>query len=141
MNEVFFKSQSQEWETPRELFEIYNEKYHFTLDVCATKLNTKCELYYDKSIDGLSQKWEGICWMNPPYGREIGKWCQKAYEESQQEYNELVCGLLPSRTDTRWWHDYVMLAKEIIFLRGRLKFSQASSPAPFPSAIAIWRKK
>ena len=85
---------------------------------------------------GLLEDWVGRCWMNPPYGRGIGKWVQKAYEESLK--GTLVVCLLPSRTDTKWWHDYVMKAKEICFIKGRLKFGGAKNSAPFPSCVVIF---
>lgn len=70
------------WATPKDFFDKLNEKYHFDLDVCALPTNTKCKKYFTPKQDGLKQKWNGSCWMNPPYGREIGKWIKKAYEES-----------------------------------------------------------
>ena len=133
MNKVHFKSQTCEWATPQGLFDEINKEFNFTLDVCATKENTKCERYYTKEDDGLSQIWEGTVWMNPPYGREIGKWMKKAFESK----TKVVC-LVPSRTDTRWWHDYAMKAEEIRFIKGRLKFGDAVNSAPFPSAVVIF---
>lgn len=132
-------SLSCEWGTPQGLFDELNEEFNFTLDVCATKKNAKCELYFkiDKLGGGLFESWNKcVCWMNPPYGREIVKWVKKAYEESLKEV-AVVC-LLPSRTDTRWWHDYVMKAKEIRFIKGRLKFGGAKNSAPFPSCVVIF---
>jgi phage N-6-adenine-methyltransferase len=95
-----FSSASGEWETPREFFDAVDEVFHFTLDVCATHSNAKCERYFTKAEDGLFQIWRGVCWMNPPYGREISLWIKKAYE-SGLEGAVVVC-LLPARTDTRW---------------------------------------
>lgn len=133
---VHFSSQTGEWATPQWLFDELNNEFGFTLDVCALPDNAKCEKYYTPDVDGIKQSWENnTCWMNPPYGREISKWVQKAYKESRQ--STVVC-LLPARTDTRWWHDYCMKG-EIRFLRGRLKFGQAKNSAPFPSAIVIFR--
>ena len=134
---VHFSSKSDMWSTPQDLFERLNAVYSFTTDVCATVENRKCEHYYDEEMDGLKQTWRGVCWMNPPYGREIGKWIQKAYESSL-EGATVVC-LVPSRTDTRWWHDYAMKG-EIEFIKGRLKFGNAKNSAPFPSAIIIFKK-
>lgn len=125
------------WETPKWLFDELNEKYHFDIDVCATPENAKCATYYTPEQDGLKQEWKGVCWMNPPYGREIGKWVKKAYESAQAGAT-VVC-LLPARTDTAWWHDYVMRGGEITFLRGRLKFGNAQNSAPFPSAIVVFK--
>ena len=133
---VHFSSQTDEWATPQWLFDELNKEFGFTLDVCALPDNAKCEKYYTPDVDGIKQSWENnTCWMNPPYGREISKWVQKAYEESKQ--STVVC-LLPARTDTRWWHEYCMKG-EIRFLRGRLKFGQAKNSAPFPSAVVIFR--
>lgn len=75
-------SNTCEWATPQKFFDELNEKYHFEVDVCATPENAKCEKYYTKEDDGLSQEWRGMCYMNPPYGREIAKWVKKAYEST-----------------------------------------------------------
>jgi len=131
-----FTSQTDEWETPQWLFDKLNKEFNFSLDVCANQENAKCSKYFDKTADGLTQEWIGICWMNPPYGRQIGKWIKKAYESSLRGAT-VVC-LLPARTDTSWWHDYCMKG-EIRFLRGRLKFGDSKNSAPFPSAIVIFR--
>jgi len=125
------------WETPDELFVPLNNEFNFTLDVCATKENTKCNNYYTKEDDGLSQEWEGTCWMNPPFG-EQKKWVIKAYEESLKGVT-IVC-LLPARTNTNWWHDYCMKG-EIIFIKGRPKFKGAKYGLPQPLAIVIFKGK
>lgn len=117
-----FSSETCEWATPQDVFDRMNEEYGFTLDVCATKENTKCDRYFTKYDDGLTQEWVGeVCWMNPPYGRDMGKWVQKAYLESLNGAT-VVC-LVPARTDVKWWHDFAMLGK-IIFIKGRLKFQR-----------------
>lgn len=139
MNSVHFSSERQDWETPHKLFNLLNtELGPFTLDVAASSINAKCSKFFSEEADGLTQIWEGICWMNPPYGREIGKWVKKAYEESLKGC--LVVCLLPSRTDTKWFHDYAKKG-EIRFLRGRLRFVGAKSSAPFPSMVVIFRPK
>ena len=135
MNDALFSSKTCEWETPAYLFEEYNYKYHFDLDVCATNENAKCLRYFTKEQDGLRQEWRGVCWMNPPYGREIGKWVEKAYKSALKGAT-VVC-LLPARTDTSWWHDYCMKG-QIEFIRGRVKFGNSKHGAPFPSAIVIF---
>jgi phage N-6-adenine-methyltransferase len=135
INAGLFSSNSDQWETPQWLFDQQNEKYHFNIDVCALPENAKCPTCYTPEVDGLKQNWVGCCWMNPPYGRQIGQWVQKAYEESLKGAT-VVC-LLPSRTDTRWWHEWVMKG-EITFLRGRLKFGGSKNSAPFPSAIVVF---
>lgn len=135
-NEVMFSSRADDWETQQWLFDQLNAEFGFKLDVCATPDNAKCERYYTKAEDGLAQDWRGVCWMNPPYGREIGRWIEKAYKSSLGGVT-VVC-LLPSRTDTKWWHEYVMRG-EVRFLRGRLKFGGSKNSAPFPSAVVIFR--
>lgn len=136
MNQALFTSRTDEWETPKYFFDTMNKEFHFNLDVCVTKVNAKCEKYYTKKEDGLSQQWHGNCWMNPPYGREIGKWMKKALEASKE--GALVACLVPARTDTVWWHEYAMKG-EIRFIRGRLKFGGSQNSAPFPSAVVIFR--
>jgi len=138
VNAGLFSSASGEWETPQDLFDELDTEFVFTLDVCATHQNAKCQQYFTRNDNALLQDWQGICWMNPPYGRQIGKWLQKAYESAQAGAT-VVC-LIPSRTDTRWWHDYVMQG-EIRFIKGRLRFSGAQNSAPFPSAIVVFRQK
>lgn len=129
-------SATDEWATPQALFDRLNEQYNFTLDVCALPSNAKCERYFSQQEDGLSQAWQGQCFMNPPYGRKIGAWVKKAYESAKAGAT-VVC-LLPARTDTAWWHDYCMKG-EIEFMRGRLKFGNSKNSAPFPSAIVVFR--
>lgn len=137
-NNVHFSSKTDLWETPQDTFDILNAEFGFNIDVCAFPVNAKCSLYFTPEQDGLIQEWQGVCWMNPPYGREIGKWIRKAYESSMSGAT-VVC-LIPSRTDTAWWHDYVIKG-EVRFLRGRLKFGGQINSAPFPSAIVIFRSR
>lgn len=137
MTNVHFSSATDEWETPQKLFDELEEKYRFTLDVCATKENAKCENFYTKEDNGLTKDWNDTCWMNPPYGRNIKYWVKKAYESARDNGAIVVC-LLPSRTDTAWWHDYVLPYGEVTFIRGRLKFGNATNSAPFPSAIVVF---
>lgn len=133
---VHFSSKTDMWATPQDFFDKYNKVYNFTLDVCATKDNAKCSSYFTKEQDGLSQEWVGTCWMNPPYGREISLWMKKAYESSLKGAT-IVC-LVPSRTDTKWWHNYAVHGK-IEFIKGRLKFGNSKNSAPFPSAVIIFK--
>jgi len=133
---ALFSRVRTDWETPLDLFARLDQEFSFTLDVCATAHNSKCRRYFTPLADGLRQRWTGRCWMNPPYGRKIGAWVQKARAASVM--GTTVVSLLPARTDTAWWHDDVMRAREIRFLRGRLTFAGAPSPAPFPSAIVIF---
>lgn len=134
-----FSSKSDEWETPKELFNSLNDEFHFTVDACATSENAKCAEYYDKQKDGLSQIWGGCVWCNPPYGKQIGRWVQKASKAAHKDGAKVVM-LLPARTDTRWFHDYIYNKRnvEIRFLRGRLKFGGSKNSAPFPSMIVIF---
>jgi phage N-6-adenine-methyltransferase len=133
-----FSSLTDQWATPQGVFDLLNAEFGFGLDVCALPENAKCRRYFTPKLDGLKQVWKGTCWMNPPYGREIVDWMKKAYESSLQGAT-VVC-LVPARTDTAWWHDYAAKG-EIRFVRGRLRFGSASSSAPFPSAIVVFRQR
>ena len=135
---VHFSSKTDLWYTPEDFFKKYDDKYKFELDVCATDDNAKCARYFTEEIDGLSQEWKGVCWMNPPYGRTIKDWMKKAYESSLTGAT-VVC-LVPARTDTNWWHDYAIKG-EIEFIKGRLKFGGSKNSAPFPSAVVIFNAK
>ena len=128
-----FSSTTDLWETPQGFFDRLSREFNFSTDVCATDDNHKCQKYYTKETDGLQQKWSGVCWMNPPYGREIGKWVEKAYKS-----NAVVVCLVPARTDTRWWHEFCMKSKEIRLVQGRLKFGGSKNSAPFPSAVVVF---
>lgn len=134
--DVMFSSATDQWATPQSFFDNLNDEFHFETDVCALPENAKCLQYYTPEQNGLTQTWTGTCWMNPPYGRAISKWIQKAYESSIGGAT-VVC-LVPARTDTAWWHDYCMKG-EIRFVRGRLRFGSAKTSAPFPSAVVIFR--
>ena len=136
---VHFSSKTELWATPMDFFQKWSDSIGgFDLDVCANQENAKCKKFFSKEDDGLSQDWNGKCWMNPPYGKEIGHWMKKAYESSQQGAT-VVC-LVPSRTDTKWWHEYAMKGK-ITFIKGRLKFGEAKNSAPFPSAVVVFESK
>lgn len=132
---VHFSSKTDMHATPQKFFDNYNDVFKFTLDVCASPENAKCEHYFTVEDNGLAQEWTGNCWMNPPYGREIIHWMRKAYESSLTGAT-VVC-LVPARTDTKWWHEYAMKG-QIEFIRGRLKFGDAKNSAPFPSAVVIF---
>lgn len=138
---VHFSSKSNEWTTPQYLFDELNEEFNFTLDPCATDENAKCSKYFTIEDDGLSKDWSNdVVFMNPPYGREIKKWIKKAYEESLNGAT-VVC-LIPARTDTTYWHDFIFdKADDIKFLKGRLKFGNGKNSAPFPSAIVVYKYK
>ncbi len=132
---------SDQWSTPKEIFDPLNEEFGFTLDVCALPWNTKCSQYLSPEGNSLSCTWDGVCWMNPPYGREIGAWIRKAYESSLKGAT-VVC-LVPARTETAWWHDYC-LRGEVRFVRGRIHFSDPNGKSGRPrfgSAIVIFKHR
>ena len=143
MNPVHYSSATPEWSTPQDFFDRLNAEFNFTLDVCATAENAKCAQYIDREANGLNWGWgSNVCWMNPPYGREIGGWVAKASSEAQQ--GAVVVALLPARTDTRWWHEHIEPRRQadpscVRFVRGRLKFGGSRNSAPFPSAVVIFR--
>lgn len=133
---LMFSSGTDLWETPQTFFENVDRVYHFTLDVCALLENAKCPDYYTPEDNGLEQPWTGVCWCNPPYGREIGSWVAKAAQAAQE--GATVVMLLPARTDTAWFHTYIYGRASVQFLRGRLRFGQARHSAPFPSMLVVF---
>lgn len=133
-NELMFSSQSDQWETPQDFFNELNGEFHFTLDVCALPENAKCPVFFTPDMDGLTREWKGVCWCNPPYGRSVGKWVEKA-----ATCTATVVMLLPARTDTKWFHDWVLPYGEIRYVRGRLKFGGCNNSAPFPSMVVVFR--
>lgn len=137
-NAALFTSNSDEWATPQWLFDALNKEFGFTLDPCSDGENNKCDRHFTMIDNGLQQDWgTETVFMNPPYS-ECKEWMGKAYGAAQ-EGATVVC-LVPSRTDTSWWHRFAMKA-EIRFIRGRLKFGDAKDSAPFPSAIIVFRPK
>ena len=133
-NELMFSSKTPEWATPQDLFDRLDAEYHFNLDPASTDENAKCEKHFTIAENGLLQNWGGYSvFLNPPYGREIGDWVRKGYEEAQKPETTVVM-LLPARTDTKWFHDYC-LKGNVEFLKGRLKFGGSKNSAPFPSMI------
>lgn len=141
LNGGMFTSATDEWGTPSDFFDMLDAEFGFTLDVCARAENAKVKRFYSRDDDGLRQAWHGVCWMNPPYGRAIGDWVKKAYIEAAYGGATVVC-LIPARTDTAYWHDYVMKAAEIRLVRGRLHFEGDKSKghnAPFPCAVVVFR--
>lgn len=136
---TMFSSETNEWPTPQAFFDRLHAEFNFTLDPCSDGVNNKCAKYFTVEDDGLAQSWAPYTtFMNPPYGRAIGDWIKKAYEESQKGVT--VVALIPARTDTKYWHDYVMKAAEIRFVKGRLKFGDGKNSAPFPSAVVVFRQ-
>lgn len=135
---TMFSSKSNEWATPQAFYERLNEVHKFTLDPCADSQNKKCEKFYTMEDNGLVHSWEGeTVFMNPPYGRQIKNWIQKAYQEGQKPNTRVVC-LLPARTDTKYWHAFCMKAETIHSVKGRLKFGDSKNAAPFPSAVVVF---
>lgn len=132
---VFYSSKTDMWATPQDFFDALDAEFHFTLDACAVKENAKCEAYYTPEQDGLDQPWTGRVWCNPPYGRNVGQWVKKAHDTASGGF---VVMLLPARTDTRWFHDYIYGKTEVRFIKGRLKFGSCQNAAPFPSMVVIF---
>lgn len=138
INSGLFTSETDMWATPQAFFNELDNEFQFETDVCAVAENAKCKNFYSPADDSLTKNWEGMCYMNPPYGREIGDWVAKAHETAKSGAGSVVC-LVPARTDTAWWHDHVMEATEIRLVRGRLKFNDKAGSAPFPSAVVVFR--
>ena len=139
--DVMFSRKTDNWATPPEFFLELDKEFHFDLDPAADDINHKCDRYFTVAEDGLLQEWgDHSVFCNPPYGREIGKWVEKAYRTNKESGN-LVVMLLPARTDTRWFHDFIYKKAEIRFVKGRLKFGGSKNSAPFPSMVVIYRKK
>ena len=136
-NDLMFSSKTDLWETPQDFFDKLNARFQFETDVCALPENAKCKRFFTPEMDGLKQEWTGVCWMNPPYGRQIGKWVQKAYESARDNLATVIC-LLPARTDTRWFHDYILPHAEVQFIKGRIKFGGAKENAPFPNMLVTF---
>ena len=136
---VMFSSKTGEWSTPQDFFDKLNWRFGpFDLDPCANAANTKCTAFFSEDDDGLQKDWGGhTAFVNPPYGRGLDKWIAKGYQESLKENTKVVM-LVPARTDTKYWHKYVMLASELYFVKGRLKFGDSQNSAPFPSAVIVF---
>ena len=134
----YFTSNTDEWATPEKIFDVLDQEFHFNLDPCSTDENAKCERHFTKEQDGLKMSWGGCrVFCNPPYS-DISKWVEKCFREGQKD-RTLVVLLIPSRTDTKYFHDYIYQRAEIRFIKGRLKFGEAVNPAPFPSMVVIYR--
>lgn len=129
-------SKTSEWPTPQSFFDELNAEFGFDLDPCSTHENAKCDRHFTAEEDGLRQEWKGTVYVNPPYGKEIGLWVEKAYRSSLAGAT-VVC-LLPANTDTRWFHDWC-LKGELRFVKGRLKFGDGKDSAPFASVVVVFR--
>lgn len=138
INKGMMSSNSSEWATPQGFFDELNKEFNFTLDPCCTSHNKKCTKYYTKLDNGLTKDWSGeTVFCNPPYGREITEWVKKCHEESKR--GATVVMLIPARTDTSYFHEYIYGKHEIRFIRGRLKFGDSKQSAPFPSMVVVMR--
>ena len=125
---VHFSSLRLDWKTPKAVYQVLDSEFQFDYDPCPPEYK----------VDGLSSDWGSSNFVNPPYGRELKKWIAKGYEEWKK--GKTVVFLIPSRTDTKFWHEYCMKATEIRFIKGRLKFDDQENSAPFPSAIVIFER-
>jgi phage N-6-adenine-methyltransferase len=137
LNAMHTGPRREDWETPAAIFDPLHAEFGFTLDVAAHDQNAKCPDFLSESDDALALEWSGVCWLNPPYGKQIGEWVAKAYREALSGRATTVC-LIPARTDAGWWHDYAMKG-EVRFIRRRVRFVGAPYNAPFPSAIVVFR--
>lgn len=136
--ELMFSSRTDQWATPQDFFDALDAEFNFTLDPCSTHENAKCAKHYTVAENGLSQSWEGeTVFCNPPYGRELPKWVRKCHDEA---HHATVVMLVPARTDTRWFHNYIYGKAEVRFIKGRLKFGGHKNAAPFPSMLVIYRR-
>ncbi len=141
---VHYSSETNEWATPQDFYDKLDEEFNFNLDPCSAKDNAKCEKFFTIEDDGLAQTWVGHnVFMNPPYGREIKYWIEKALNETlSAERETVVVCLIPARTDTKYWHDFIFnKASEVRFVKGRLKFGDGKNSAPFPSAVVVFDSK
>ena len=139
ITEALFSSKTDNWATPQNFFDELNKEFHFTLDPCADEKNHKCEKFFTRKENGLLHDWSGeSVFVNPPYGREIYNWVEKSYWEGHKE-NTIVVLLIPARTDTKYFHDFILNRSEIRFIKGRLKFGDSDNSAPFPSMVVVFR--
>ncbi|HSV43353.1 MAG TPA: DNA N-6-adenine-methyltransferase [Candidatus Bathyarchaeia archaeon] len=124
INRALFSSAHDNWSTPNDVYESLDAEFHFNDDPCPIG-----------GAGGLDREWGSRTFLNPPYS-QIKDWCKKAYDEWQK--GKTIVMLIPSRTDTKFWHEYIMKATEIRFIKGRLKFGSSKNSAPFPSAIIVF---
>ncbi|NFS12809.1 adenine methyltransferase [Clostridium botulinum] len=143
MDKALHSTGKDDWETPQDFFNKLDEEFNFTLDPCCTVKTAKCKKFYTKERDGLKQDWSGeIVYCNPPYSKRSkdnpgqGAWIKKCYEEGEKT---TVVMLIPARTDTKAFHEYIYGKAEIRFLKGRLKFVGAKYTAPFPIMVVVFR--
>jgi phage N-6-adenine-methyltransferase len=138
-----FDSIRQDWDTPQSLFDKLNQEFNFEWDLAASDKNTKCPKFFTQKDDGLKQKWDGVCWLNPPYGDKTSKmvnWIEKAYNDCQINTNLTVVMLIPARTNTRWFAKFCMKAAEVRFVCGRPKFGDSKHGLPQPLILLVFKK-
>ena len=134
-------SKTDQWATPQWFFDRLNSEFKFTLDPCADEFNHKCQKYFTKEQDGLFKDYSGeVVFCNPPYGREIWFWVKKCFDEVYFGNCPCAVMLIPARTDTQWFHEFIYKKAEIRFIKGRLKFGGSKNSAPFPSMVVVFRK-
>lgn len=139
--QVMFSSKTDQWATPQAFYDGLNAEFKFTLDPCADEFNHKCDKYFTKEDDGLSQDWGGeVVFCNPPYGREIPLWVKKCFDEVYSGNCPCAVMLIPARTDTQYFHRYIYHKAEVRFIKGRLRFGDSQNSAPFPSMVVVFRK-
>lgn len=139
--DVLFSSKDDRWDTPQEFFDALDKEFGFTLDPCADEFNHKCEKYFTEADDGLSQDWGGeVVFCNPPYGRAVSLWVEKAFNEVYAGNCPCCVMLIPARTDTQYFHRFIYHKAEVRFIKGRIKFGESKNNAPFPSMIVIYKK-
>lgn len=131
-----FKSNKTEYSTPLKLFKVINDEFHFTLDVCAGEENTKCKNYFSYEDNALIQDWIGVCWMNPPFNKELKKWIIKARNESKK-HKSIICCLVPFRGNTIWFKD-VCMDSEIRFIIGEVNFNDLERGLWLPMCLMIF---
>ncbi len=139
--DVMLSSKADQWSTPQDFYDSLDREFSFTLDPCADDLNHKCNRYFTKEMDGLAQDWGGeTVFCNPPYGKAIKDWVKKSSEEAQKP-GTIVVMLIPARTDTKYFHNYIYQKPnvEVRFVKGRLKFGDSRNSAPFPSMVVVFR--
>lgn len=132
-----YSSKRADWATPIELFLLLDAEFRFTLDAAATDGNAKTPMYFTERDDALTRRWDGVVWVNPPYGRTIGRWVEKAIRSAG--IGAVVVMLVPARTDSVWFQQLARHAFEVRLLAGRVTFEGAADPAPFPSAVVVLR--
>jgi phage N-6-adenine-methyltransferase len=138
---VMTASENMKWATPQDWFDYLDLEFDFTLDPCCEHETAKCERHFTPAEDGLAHAWtDERVFMNPPYGRELGRWMEKAYRECRDN-GALVVAFVPARVDTEWWHQYAAKATEVRFPKGRVKFAGADNSAPFPVAVVVFRPR